>query len=114
MNHHVRLRALSLALLAGCAGANLEQLKGTAASALECHEARITFRKVHEQIYFASGCEREASFVERCDDAVYRTHCRWELQTTVYPAGTAQRERDLAEERRHGNAPDPARPMPTP
>ncbi len=96
--------------LAGCGGATLEQLKGTAASALQCHEAQIDFHRVNQEIYFASGCDREANFVENCDRGLYKTNCRWDLQATVYPAGTAQKERDLAEERRNGKAPDRVTP----
>ena len=100
-----------LLLFAGCGGATLEQLKGPAASALSCHESRIAYQKIGKETYFVSGCGKEASFVEQCENNLYKENCRWTLQSTVYPAGTAQKERDLAEERAHGTAPDPTAPM---
>lgn len=102
---------MPLLLLVGCGGATLEQLKGTAASALNCHEARIAYHEINKQVYFVSGCEREATFVQSCQDNFYHQNCRWDLQATVYPVGTAQKERELAEERKHGNAPDPVPPQ---
>ena len=97
---------LSFALtFSACGGASLNQLKTSAAFSLSCHEARIAFREISREVYFATGCDREARFVERCEGS-FRENCRWQLASTVYPAGTEQKERDLAEERRHGTAPD--------
>lgn len=93
----------------GACGASTEQLKATSAFALSCHESRITYEKVSSELVYASGCGSEATFVEYCEEPLERTHCRWQLSTGVQPAGTRDRERRLANERRFGTAHDPAR-----
>ncbi len=94
-------------LVASCGGATVDQLHTTSASSLECHESRMRYEQVSSEVWFVTGCGREATFVERCEATMPRQDCRWELSTGVRPAGTKANERALAAERKSGDAPDP-------
>jgi len=97
---------LCVFFVAGC-GASIDQLHTMSAAVLECHVSRMTYDEESSERYFVTGCGREATFLERCDRPIGGSNCRWELAATVYPQGTRDRERALAQERLHGTAPDP-------
>ena len=68
----------------GCA-ATFEQLQARAALDLECQPAAISGRRVDDHTMVASGCGKQAIYVETCTGDNH-TGCTWLLNSTVKPA----------------------------
>ncbi len=70
------------ALLAGGCGASLEQLQNRAAADFNCQPAAITARELDHETKIASGCGKEATYVESCKGKK-RSNCTWMLNSEI-------------------------------
>lgn len=82
-------RWLMMGVLAcgGC-GATLEQLQNRAAVDLDCRPEAITGRELDGETTIASGCGKQAIYVETCTGRD-RSNCTWMLNSPVRQVETA-------------------------
>lgn len=74
---------VALAAATGSLGCNVSnlQLQTRAASDLKCERSAVTLHTIGEHTYAATGCGRQARYVEICEIASpalnVRSDCRW-------------------------------------
>jgi len=76
---------MTASLMAPGCGATFEQLQARAALDLECQPAAISAQSVDGQTRVASGCGKQAIYVESCSGHNH-SDCTWMLNSTVKPA----------------------------
>jgi hypothetical protein len=76
---------MTASLMAPGCGATFEQLQTRAALDLECQPAAISAQSVDAQTRVASGCGKQAIYVESCSGNNH-SDCTWILNSTVKPA----------------------------
>jgi hypothetical protein len=74
-----------VSLSSGC-GATLAQLQTRAALDLDCSPASITARNIDTETLVASGCGKQAIYIEHCVGN-HHSHCTWMLNSTIKASG---------------------------
>jgi hypothetical protein len=79
-----RLLAITFVSVCGC-GATFEQLQARAAVDFECHPAAISSQAIDGYTTLASGCGKQAVYVETCTSNNH-SGCTWMLNSPIKPA----------------------------
>jgi hypothetical protein len=88
---------MTASLMAPGCGATFEQLQARAALDLECHPAAISAHSVDGQTRVASGCDKQAIYVETCSGHNH-SDCTWMLNSAG--RGRAKRRKSRRVDRR--------------
>lgn len=75
---------LIVTVAAGACGATLDQLQSRAALDLDCHPKAISSRELDDQTRIASGCGKQAIYVETCTSPNH-SGCTWLLNSSIRP-----------------------------
>jgi hypothetical protein len=78
------LLTITLLLVSGC-GATFEQLQARAAVDFGCHPAGISSQAIDGYTRIASGCGKQAVYVETCTSNNH-SGCTWMLNSPIKPA----------------------------